>query len=299
MMSKLMMMAAAVVAGVMNAPTAGAVELVGSGRSDYVIACNTNDPAVVDLQKYVERMTAVRLPLVDALSNAIPEKAIVITSDANKLPFKPGEISTQGYRIRVVGPKVFIYSPGDSPDALKPQKQRKGRPRGLQFGVYGLLDEFFGCRFLTSAAKCPALNVFKAAQVFFRDQSLFSVTAVANLIDNGDVHHIFPKEFLKSNGLRFTQYNQVANFTYLETPINIAIGKKSPAEYFSAAFRQCETKKPEIGSMIDIDALKQTMEMNCVPEDVVTMSVEDYESKFLTKRRELMAAKIRKYYEAL
>jgi hypothetical protein len=41
------------------------------------------------------------------------------------------------------------------------------------------------------------------------------------------------------------------------------------------------------------------MEMNCVPEDVVTMSVEDYESRFLTKRRELMAAKIRKYYEAL
>ena len=151
----------------------------------------------------------------------------------------------------------------------------------------------------TSAAKCPALNVFKAAQVFFRDQSLFSVTAVANLIDTGDVHHIFPKEFLKSNGLRFTQYNQVANFTYLETPINIAIGKKSPSDYFGAVFKQCETKKPEIGSMIDIEAVKQTMEMNCVPEDVLTMSVEDYESRFLTKRRELMAAKIRKYYEVL
>ena len=154
-MNRLMVsvLAAVVAAGVMNAPTAGAVELVGSGRSDYVIAGNTNDPAVVDLQKYVERMTTVRLPLVDALSNAIPEKAIVVTSDAGKLPFKPGEISTQGYRIRVVGPKVFIYSSGDSPDALKPQKQRKGRPRGLQFGVYGLLDEFFGCRFLTPAAE--------------------------------------------------------------------------------------------------------------------------------------------------
>jgi hypothetical protein len=91
----------------------------------------------------------------------------------------------------------------------------------------------------------------------------------------------------------------VANFTYLETPINIAIGKKSPSDYFGAVFKQCETKKPEIGSMIDIDAVKQTMEMNCVPEDVVTMSVEDYESRFLTKRRELMAVKIRKYYEAL
>lgn len=153
-------LAAAVAAGVMNAPTAGAVELVGAGRSDYVIAGNTNDQAVVDLQKYVERMTAVRLPLVDALSNAIPVKAIVVTSDAGKLPFKPRAISVQGYHIRVAGPKVYIYSPGDSPDALKPQKTRKGRPRGLQFGVYGLLDEFFGCRFLTPAAEVvPAHDV--------------------------------------------------------------------------------------------------------------------------------------------
>ena len=141
--------------------------------------------------------------------------------------------------------------------------------------------------------------MFKAAQVFFRDQSLFSVTAVANLIDNGDVHHIFPKEFLKSNGLKFTQYNQVANFTYLETPINIAIGKKSPSEYFGSVFRQCETKVPTIGSMIDIETVRQTMAMNCIPEDVAMMGIEDYEERFLPKRRELMAEKIRKYYEAL
>lgn len=128
---------------------AGTLELVVSGKSDYVIAGNTNDLALVDLQAYIEKMTAVKLPLVDALSNALPEKAIVVTSDAAGLPFKPGEISTQGYLIRVVGSRVYIYSTGDSPDALKPQKQRKGRPRGLQFGVYGLLDEFFGCRFLT------------------------------------------------------------------------------------------------------------------------------------------------------
>lgn len=132
---------------------ASALELVRDGKSDYVIAGNTNDPAVVQLQKYVERMTAARLPLVDALSNAIPEKAIVVTSDAAKLPFVPAKLSSQGYQVKVVVPNVYLYSPGDAPASLQAKKQRKGSPRGLQFGVFGLLDEFFGCRFLTPAAE--------------------------------------------------------------------------------------------------------------------------------------------------
>lgn len=62
---------------------------------------------------------------------------------------------------------------------------------------------------------------------------------------------------------------------------------------------QCETKVLTIGSMTDIEAVKQTMVMNCIPEDVATMGIEDYEERFLSKRRELMAEKIRRYYEAL
>ena len=127
---------------------ASALELVRNGRSDYAIAGNTNDPAVVLLQKYVEKMTSTRLPLVDALSNTVPKKAIVVTSDAAKLPFAPAKLSAQGYQVKVSGSRVYIYSPGDAPASLKAKKHRKGSPRGLQFGVFGLLDEFFGCRFL-------------------------------------------------------------------------------------------------------------------------------------------------------
>ena len=39
--------------------------------------------------------------------------------------------------------------------------------------------------------------------------------------------------------------------------------------------------------------------MNCVPEDIVNMSISDYETVFLPARRKLMAAKIRKYYGSL
>ena len=142
---------------------ASALELARDGKSDYAIAGNTNDPAVVLLRRYVGKMTSATLPLVDVAAGAIPEKAIVVTSDAAKLPFKPAELSAQGYQIKVAGPRVYLYSPGDAPAALKPKKQRKGSPRGLQFGVFGLLDEFFGCRFLTPSAEtvpqCAVLSL--------------------------------------------------------------------------------------------------------------------------------------------
>ncbi len=47
----------------------------------------------------------------------------------------------------------------------------------------------------------------------------------------GDVHHIFPREYLKSHGMQRGEYNQVANYVYTQTEINIAIGKKAPNEY--------------------------------------------------------------------
>ena len=151
----------------------------------------------------------------------------------------------------------------------------------------------------TSANNHPSLSVFRAAQVYFNDRSLLSDTPVRELISSGDVHHVFPKEFLKQNGKLRTQYNQVANLAYLETPINIAIGKKSPSDYFTAAFNQCETGTVSVGTIKDKDSLLANLETNCIPPDVATMGIEDYETKFLPERRKLMAQKIKKYYESL
>ena len=67
----------------------------------------------------------------------------------------------------------------------------------------------------TSAISSPFLNTYLAAQVFFGDRSLLSNSSkVTDLITvAGDVHHIFPKEFLKDNGITDkTRYNQVANY---------------------------------------------------------------------------------------
>lgn len=151
----------------------------------------------------------------------------------------------------------------------------------------------------TSSNTHPSFTVYVAAQVFFNDKSLLSSTPVAHLIDNGDVHHIFPKEYLKKAGVARSLYNQVANYTYLETPVNISIGKAAPNDYFGRAVRQCQDGRIEVGTICDAAELAENLQTNCIPADVVNWSIDDYESKFLPARRKMMAEKIRKYYEAL
>lgn len=151
----------------------------------------------------------------------------------------------------------------------------------------------------TSSNAHPCFNVFQAAQVFFNDKSLLSSTSVRDLIDNGDVHHIFPKEYLKANGYTKLQYNQVANYTYLETPVNISIGKSAPNDYFSAALEQCKSGEIKVGTILDPLELVDNLVTNCIPSEIGNMTIADYETKFLPARRKMMAAKIRKYYEAL
>ncbi len=112
----------------------------------------------------------------------------------------------------------------------------------------------------------------------------------------GDVHHIFPREYLKRNGIDDrSKYNQVANYVYLDAQINISIGKKAPSEYFKAALDQCSSDDMQIGTIKNETDFYSNLEVNCIPQDVVNLTYADYE-EFLLSRRKLMAAKIKKYY---
>ena len=146
----------------------------------------------------------------------------------------------------------------------------------------------------------PTYLAFLASQIYFADHSLLSQNIrVGELITlGGDVHHIFPKKYLVEHGFERTQYNQTANYAYLDTPVNISIGKKAPKDYFSAALAQCGSDKAETGSIIDEAVLRENLAINCIPEDIFDMDFTRYD-EFLEKRRALMAQKIRKYYENL
>ena len=147
----------------------------------------------------------------------------------------------------------------------------------------------------------PTYQVYLAAQVYFNETSLLSNNiGIKELIDlGGDVHHIFPKQYLKEQGLEKNQYNQNANYVYLDRPVNESIGKLPPYEYFSIAKRQCseDVTKP-IGSINNIDLLERNLAMNCIPNDIFKMDFESY-SRFLQERRTLMAQKIKDYYYSL
>lgn len=115
----------------------------------------------------------------------------------------------------------------------------------------------------------------------------------------GDVHHIFPKQYLRDNGYNERiQYNQIANFTYLDTQVNKEISDDAPSVYFKNAVEQCERGHTLYGNVSDIDALKQNMEENCIPSNIVNMDYSNY-SEFLIARRKMMAAKIKSYYYSL
>lgn len=153
----------------------------------------------------------------------------------------------------------------------------------------------------TISVNSPAFNTFLAAQINMNKNSLFMHgTMISDLLEiSGDVHHIFPKAYLKKNGIDAKgRYNQVANYTYLDTQVNKAIGDDAPVDYFSKVVQQCDGKTPEIGNITDLDALKQNIADNALPQEIVSMTVDDYDA-FLDKRRQLMAKMIETYYKQL
>lgn len=153
----------------------------------------------------------------------------------------------------------------------------------------------------TTSVNSPAFNTFLASQDYLKSNSmLMKGTSISDLITiSGDVHHIFPKAYLKSNGVdNKGRYNQVANFTYLDTQVNKAISDDAPCKYFGVILEQCRTKYVQIGNITDENELTANLAENAIPSDVVKMDVNDYE-RFLVERRKLMASMIEKYYKSL
>lgn len=153
----------------------------------------------------------------------------------------------------------------------------------------------------TSSVNSPAFNVFLAAQINMNKNSLFMHgTMISDLLNiSGDVHHIFPKAYLKANGVTSrSRYNQVANYTYLDTQVNKAISDDAPAKYFSTVMRQFVSGTAEIGNIMDMESLNANIAENAIPPEIVNMTVADYDD-FLYKRRRLMARMIEEYYKSL
>lgn len=153
----------------------------------------------------------------------------------------------------------------------------------------------------TTSTRTGAWLVYLASQVRAADNTLFtSGFKVADVISNiGDIHHIFPKAYLREKiDAPQRLYNQVANYTYLEKRINIAIADSRPGDYFTKALHACEVGEKYFGDIHDVDELKRNLAANCIPQGIFDMGADDYE-RFLEERRKLMAEKIKSYFLGL
>lgn len=152
----------------------------------------------------------------------------------------------------------------------------------------------------TSVASSPYFHVFLASQVKANDKGFLSKNVTVNdLISlRGDIHHLFPRDYLKKNGLDRGKYNQIANYVYMQSEINIKVGNKPPKDYFELIKAQIADNDGRLSGLSSEQEILENLNMNCVPAEIMQMNFDDY-PEFLILRRKLMANKIKEYYFSL
>lgn len=101
----------------------------------------------------------------------------------------------------------------------------------------------------------------------------------------GNIHHIFPKSYLRANHFSKNEINQLANYVWLTRPRNMDISDMAPKDYLHD-----ETINKYFSSDNNAE--------NAIPEDLQNYDFHDY-GPFLEQRRQLMSKKIQQYYQQL
>jgi hypothetical protein len=145
----------------------------------------------------------------------------------------------------------------------------------------------------SSSGRNPELFAYIAAQNRLGAPVLFSHKKVSELLDPAlktkkkalERHHLFPRAWLEASGETDRKViNQVANYALLEWPENIDISDDAPSVYV-----------PKLRSRFPPEEWQRMHELHALPEGWESL---EYAS-FLTARRRLMAAIIRRGFESL
>ncbi len=196
-----------------------------------------------------------------------------------------------------------------SPETAFDLDIRQIESRGLQPYVNSVLEnelpETFWTGMLpqlmdTSSALSPYFLCYKAAQAKLGDKGFLSrdITVRDLLLNRCDVHHFYPRNLLKKQGLTRGRYNQIANYVIAQSEINIAIGDKPPQSIAEALQIQCSGGAKKYGGITDLDELKANCSVNCIPVAFLDGKDLDYD-EFLEQRRKLMALRIKSWNTTL
>lgn len=116
------------------------LEIVRDGKSDYVIVIPQSPTmieqrAAKELNEYLRRMTGVMLPVVE--DNTAPANHEISIGNTNRtipLAISLDKLKQDGFYIKADAPKLFIMG---------------GNSYGTLYGVYELLEKYWGCRIYT------------------------------------------------------------------------------------------------------------------------------------------------------
>lgn len=181
-------------------------------------------------------------------------------------------------------------------DRLEPMEYLKSVEIGELSDAYW--EHILPARLNTSVASSPFFKIFLMSQVKEGNKGFLSkhITVQALIEDRGDIHHLFPKKYLQKNGLNIRgEYNQIANYVYTQSEINIKIRDAAPNEYMQDVLEQIDNNKANIGGIVTMEDLKETFKENCILNEFINFTIDNYKD-FLQKRRILMSQKIKEYY---
>lgn len=161
-----------------------------------------------------------------------------------------------------------------------------------------LTNDFFDITLVenlkSSSNRNPSFLTYIAAQnildarVLFSKPSISTLTSYSNWINDSkkavELHHLFPKNYLKNNGFGNKEINQVGNYAFIEWADNLDISDQPPSSYF----------KGQIAGMTkeEVEAMERLHALPFGWEDMGYL-------EFLSERRKLMASIIRNGYDKL
>ena len=144
-----------------------------------------------------------------------------------------------------------------------------------------------------SSASSPSLHTYQAALCLMGAKALFSNLSIKELFNpyykstrsNVERHHLFPKDYLKQNGIKETRrINQIANYAWLEWKDNNNISNKPPSKYW-----------PEMLKYIPSSEKEKILYWHALPNHWESMEYD----KFLISRRNLIAKVIQDGFKML
>jgi hypothetical protein len=166
---------------------------------------------------------------------------------------------------------------------------------GDGFWDFGLINDLE-----SSSVNNNAYTLYLASQVNCNAVAFLSKSmTITSLIEQrGDIHHIFPKQYLINNGYTQKAYNQIANFVYTEQATNIKVGKMPPNDYLDKIKQQIKESNNQISTLDTEYALLENIKTNDIPSFIIEATHHDYD-RFLKERRKMISKKLKAYYENL